>query len=109
MQAAKPFFWRRLKEVSFFFQKKDEVHKTIRRLVKRLDKAGIAYAVMGGMACNAHKYERTTKDVDILLTSEGLESFRRQFVPQNYEPIHGRPRRFTDKANQVLVDFLVAG
>ncbi len=52
----RPFsFIRRLKEISMFFAGKDEVHKSLRRLVKRLEKAGIAYAVMGGMAVNAHR------------------------------------------------------
>ena len=77
-----------------FFQKNDPVHKTMRRVVKRLDKAGIAYAVVGGMAVNAHGRKRTTADLDLLLTAEGLTEFRRRFVPKDYAEISGRPRRF---------------
>ena len=91
----KPFsFWERLKEIDMFFQGKDPVHQTLRRLVRRLEKANIPYAVMGGMAVNAHRYQRTTGDVDILLTPEGLEEFRRRFV---------------DRANEVTLDILVTG
>jgi hypothetical protein len=61
-------FLRRLKEISRFFDGRDQVHKSLRRLVRHLKKAGIPYAILGGMAVNAHKYERTTKDVDVLLT-----------------------------------------
>jgi hypothetical protein len=105
-----PFsFQRRLKEISMFFQKRDEVHKTMRRLVGRLQKAGIAHAVMGGMAVNAHRYERTTKDVDVLLTPEGFDEFRRLFVPKYYENLPGRVRRFFDKSNNKGVDILIAG
>jgi hypothetical protein len=107
---AKPFsFLRRLKEISMFFQKRDEVHRTMRRLVRRLKRAEIAHAVMGGMAVNAHHHERTTRDVDVLLTPAGLEEFRRRFVPKYYVNIPGRSRRFVDKENQKTVDILVTG
>jgi len=68
-------FTDRLKEIGMFFQKRSPQHQTMRRLVRRLQKAGIPYAIMGAMAVNAHGAERTTKDVDVLLTPEGLERF----------------------------------
>jgi hypothetical protein len=92
-----------------FFQKNDPVHKTMRRVVKRLEKAGIPYAVMGGMAVNAYGHRRTTNDVDILLTAEGLAEFARLYAPKNYEVDPRRPRRFTDRTSQVGIDFLVTG
>ena len=92
-----------------FFQGRDEVHKTLRRVVKRLEKADIAYAIAGGMAVNAHRYQRTTGDVDILLTAEGFAAFRRLFVPRHYENYPGRQRRFKDRKNDVRVDVLVTG
>src|SRR5438034_11115652 len=87
-------FMDRLKEISMFFQKRSPQHQTMRRLAGRLKKAGIPYAIMGAMAVNAHGAERTTKDIDILLTSEGLERFRQEFVGEAYEQVEGRPRRF---------------
>lgn len=92
-----------------FFERRGQVHQTLRRLVKKLEGAGIAYAVVGGMAVNAHNYERMTKDVDVLLTREGLAEFRRRFVPTDYEPVPGLPRRFSDRKNQRTIDILVAG
>jgi hypothetical protein len=106
----RPFsFTQRLKEIDMFFQGKDPVHQTMRRAARRLEKAGIAYAILGGMALNAHRYKRTTADVDFLLTEEGLEEFRRQFVGKHYGPVKGRPRRFVDKASGVTIDILVTG
>jgi hypothetical protein len=106
----KPFgFWDRLKEISLFFQGKDQVHKTMRRVVKRLEKAGVSYAVVGGMAVNAHGHHRTTGDVDILLTAEGFDEFRRRFVPKNYDTVPKRSRRFVDRTNRIALDVLVAG
>src|SRR5690349_10700385 len=106
----RPFsFWQRLKEISMFFQGRDEVHKTMRRLVKRLEKAKIPYAVMGGMAVNAHNYRRTTGDLDVLLTAEGFAEFQKVFVPKKYKTVTGRPRRFIDRVNEITVDVLVTG
>jgi len=106
----RPFrFVRRLKEIGMFFQGKDEIHKALRRLVKRLDKAGIAYALMGGMAVNAHKYQRTTGDVDVLLTPEGLAEFQKRYLGKNYRLKEGHKRRFIDRANNIQIDCLVTG
>jgi hypothetical protein len=92
-----------------FFRGKDQVHKTLRRLVKGLEKARIAYAVLGGMALNAHRYRRVTTDVDVLLTTDGFEEFTRRFVGKGYEQVEGRPRRFTDRKNGVRLDVLLTG
>jgi hypothetical protein len=102
-------FWQSVREVDMFFQGRDPVHKALRAMVKRLEKAGIPYAIAGGMAVKAHGYRRMTDDVDFLVTAEGLEEFRKRFVPKYYEGHPRRRRRFTDKANQVVVDFLVTG
>jgi hypothetical protein len=106
---ASPGFMKRLKEIDMFFQRRSPVHQTMRRLAQRLEKAGIAYAVIGGMAVNAHGAERTTKDVDVLLTREDFGRFREEFVGDTYEPVAKRPRRFKEKKSGVTVDFLLTG
>jgi hypothetical protein len=106
---ARPGFWQRIKEIDMFFHGADRVHQTLRRIVKRLEKAKIPYAIVGGMAVNAHNYERTTGDVDILLTAEGLSEFQKRFVAKAYANVPGRARRFIDRVNDVKVDILVTG
>jgi hypothetical protein len=102
-------FWRGVKEIDKFFEGRDKVHKTMRRIAQRLGKAKIPYAVVGGMAVYAHGYRRTTDVLDVLLTPEGFEEFKRRFVPKNYD-LHARlSRRFTDRANDITVDILVTG
>lgn len=101
--------WQRLKEIDMFFGGRSKVHLSMRRLIRRLDKAGIPYALMGGLAVNVHGAERTTKDVDVLLTGEGLAAFQREFVGRDYDPVAGRPRRFLDRENGVTIDVLVTG
>ncbi len=102
-------FMERLKEIGMFFEKRSPQHRAMRRLAKRFQKAGIPYAIMGAMAVNAHGAKRTTQDVDVLLTAEGFERFRREFVGKEYELVQGRPRRFVETQSGVTVDCLVTG
>jgi hypothetical protein len=102
-------FRQRLKEIDMFFQRRDPVHQTMNRLVKRLEKANIPYAIVGGMAVNAHRYRRTTGDVDVLLTPAGLAEFRRLFVEKYYKAFPQRKRRFVDQTNDVYIDILETG
>jgi hypothetical protein len=102
-------FLRGLKEISRFFQGRDEVHKTMRRVARKLEKAKIPYVVVGGMAVYAQGYRRTTDDVDFLLTRQGFLDFRRLFVPADFEPQRGRLKRFVDRANGVTFDILITG
>jgi hypothetical protein len=81
----------------------------MRRLVRRLERAGIPHAVMGAMAVYAHGHQRMTNDVDVLLTRAGLEEFRRLYVPKYYEQDPRRGRRFVDRKDGVTVDILVTG
>jgi hypothetical protein len=105
-----PFSYQaRLKEIDRFFQGTDAVHKTMNRIAADLEKANIPYAVVGGMAVNAHRHRRTTDDLDILLTPEGFEEFYKRFVGQDFDTIPGRKRRFTDRTNAVTLDILVTG
>ncbi len=92
-----------------FFDKTDRVHQTMFRVAGRLDAAKIPYAIVGGMAVNAHRHVRTTKDVDFLLTSEGVNTFVGLFVPGEFEPVAGHPRRFLDRGTGVTFDILVTG
>jgi len=100
---------RELQELERFFMAKDKVHQTLRRVVKNLSKAKIDYAVLGGMALNAHRYRRATTDVDLLVTAQGLAAFRERFLGKEYGQAPRRPRRFVDLKSGVTIDMLVAG
>jgi hypothetical protein len=98
-----------LKEISLFFDGKDQVHKTFHRLIKRLEAAGIPYATVGAMALAAHRYRRATTDVDMLLTADGFTEFKKKFVPEHYSRAPRRPRGLVDRTNGVAIEFLVTG
>lgn len=105
-----PFdFWKRVQEIDMFFEGRSPEHKTMRRVVQKLEKAGIPYAVMGAMAVNAHRHERTTRDVDILVTVEGFDRFCKLYVPKAYDRVPRRPHRVLDRRYQRTIDFLITG
>ena len=99
----------RLREISMFFEGDDRVHQAMRRVAGCMDTAGIRYAIVGGMAVNAHHHQRTTKDVDFLLTAEGFVVFKSLLGANDFAPSPGRSRRFIDRATGVTFDILVAG
>jgi hypothetical protein len=102
-------FRERLREISMFFEGSDAVHETMRRVADKLERVGIAYAIVGGMAVNAHQHRRTTGDVDFLITSDGLAAFVSLYKSSEFQPIAGRSRRFVDVATGIMFDFVIAG
>jgi hypothetical protein len=102
-------FASRLEEVEMFFEGSDRVHQAMRRVVERLEQAHIQYAIVGGMAVNAHLHSRTTKDVDLLLTADGFAALRNLVAEGVFDAEPGRPRRFMDRATGVWFDILVTG
>jgi hypothetical protein len=102
-------FSQRLTEIGMFFHGDDRVHQAMRRLAGQLEAAGIRYAIIGGMAVNAHHHQRTTKDVDFLLSAQGLAAFRKLVEAGEFDAVPGRPRRFIDRQTGVTFDVLVAG
>ena len=58
-------------EGSMHFEKESAVHKSLERIVRRLEELNIPYAVVGAMAMFFHGYERFTADVDLLVTRRG--------------------------------------
>lgn len=111
----KPVFreWRgftaRIRDIDMFFQGNDPVHRTMRRVAGKLEEAGIPYAIIGGMAVNAHRYVRTTGDVDFLLTAEGYRAFVELFVSRDFQKMPDRPRRFLDPETDATFDVLITG
>lgn len=99
-----------LREASEFFMGGGDVRRTMRRLAERLAAESIPYAVLGAMALGEHGYVRMTEDVDIVLTSQGLERFVSACVGRGYAPAFvGATRAFRDTETGVRVEILVTG
>jgi hypothetical protein len=99
-----------LRESSAHFDANNAVWRTLNRLAKDLDEAGIPYALVGAMALNQHGYARMTTDVDIIMTREGLEQFRARFIGRGYRPqFEGALKTFRDTETQVRIEVILAG
>jgi hypothetical protein len=98
-----------LTEGSMHFEKDNAVHKTLRKITKKLEDLHIPYAVVGGMAMFFHGFRRFTEDVDILVTPEGLAKIHSQLEGLGYVPPFAGSKHLRDTENGVRVEFLVTG
>jgi hypothetical protein len=97
-------------EATGFFMRDDPVHQTLRTVAQRLQEQSVPYAVAGGMALVAHGYDRTTVDIGVLVTAEGLESIHRTLIGLGDQPAFaGNRKQLRDTERGVRVEFLVAG
>jgi Uncharacterised nucleotidyltransferase len=91
------------------FQGEDSVFKTLRKIAGRLEAIGVPYAVVGGMALQAHGFRRLTVDVDILVTREDLSAIHAKLEGLGYVPPFAGSKNLRDAEHGVRVEFLIAG
>lgn len=70
----------------------DPAHATLREIAAELESNQIDYAIIGGMALVAHGYLRTTVDVDVLVSPDGLEALHRALEGRGYLPLFADSR-----------------
>jgi hypothetical protein len=87
----------------------DPVHQSLRRITDKLSELGIPYAVAGGMSLVAHGYDRTTVDVDILLSEAGLQRVHAELEGLGYVPPFAGSKNLRDTTSGVRIEFLIAG
>jgi hypothetical protein len=92
-----------------FFMKDDPVHQTLSAIARRLTELRIPYCIAGGMALVAHGYDRTTVDVDVIVTEEGLAAIHENLEGRGYLPPFNNSKNLRDTATQVRIEFLVTG
>ena len=86
-----------------------DVQKALDKLARTLDAQQIPYAVIGAMALNEFGYRRTTVDVDVLLTAEGLAAFKRSNLGRGYTEKFPGSRGVRDTEYGVDIDIVLAG
>jgi len=75
--------------------------RSVETLVKALNDAQVQYLIVGGLAVNAHGYERFTKDVDLVIGLERENILRglRALIGAGYQlRIPVTPEQFADPA-----------
>jgi hypothetical protein len=91
------------------FRKDNDVFKSLRRIVRRLDDLGLPYAVVGGLALFEHGFERFTVDVDLLVTPDTLKTIHERLEGLGYVPPFSGSKQLRDVENGVRIEFLVSG
>ncbi len=86
------------------------VWTTLRDIAARLDKLGIPYAVVDGIALQHHGIQRSTQDVDVLLDSASdLDRLHAALVGRGYQRKSPQSRHVRDEVTRIRVEFLIAG
>jgi hypothetical protein len=96
-------------EAGLHFENESAVHKTLRKIIKRLDELGIPCAVVGAMAMFFHGYRRFTMDVDLLVTAAGLKAIQERLEGFGYVSTSAGSKQLRDAESGVRIEFLVAG
>lgn len=86
-----------------------EVQKALEKLVRTLDAHRVPYAIIGAMALNEFGYRRTTVDVDVLLTDEGLATFKKNALGRGYAEKFPGSRSVRDTEYGVDIDIVLTG
>ena len=102
-------FWRGVESAQRFFMAEADVHRALDKLVRTFETLGVPYAIIGAMALNEFGYQRTTVDVDVLLTAEGLAAFKAAMLGRGYVEKFPGSRGVRDTEHGVDIDVVLAG
>lgn len=97
------------REAARFFMNRSNVHLALERLVDRLTKLEIPYAIIGALSLNAYGYQRTTSDVDVLLRPDGLESFKSACLGRGYVEKFPGSKGVRDTEQNIKIDVVLTG
>jgi hypothetical protein len=102
-------FFEGLDHAGRFFMGDSDLQLAVEKLVRSLDAEGIAYAIVGALALNEYGYRRATVDVDVLLTREGLEAFKKAYLGRGYVEKFPGSKGLRDPEYGVDIDIVLAG
>ena len=93
-----------------YFMGEGTINKTLARLANDLERRGIDYMVIGAIALLAHGYPRFTEDIDLVMTSDGLQKFHDELVGLGYTPaFSGAKKRLRSTADNVSIEVMTTG
>jgi hypothetical protein len=93
-----------------YFMGEGTINKTLTRLASDLQQRGIDYMVIGAIALLAHGYPRFTEDIDLVMTSDGLQKFHDELVGLGYTPaFSGAKKRLRSTTDNVPIEVMTTG
>jgi hypothetical protein len=98
-----------LREGSMYFEGNSAVHKTLNRIAQRLTELNVDYAIAGGMCLYRHGFQRFTRDVDIIVTREGLARLHDELEGRGYVKPFAASKNLRDADTGVRIDFIITG
>lgn len=98
-----------LQRAGLFFMKQSPIHSAARRIANTLAEMNIPFAIVGALAANAYGHVRTTEDVDVLLTPDGLMEFKKRWLGLGWVEKFPGSRGIRDTVDNVNIDVLLAG
>jgi hypothetical protein len=94
---------------SGFLMGESNVQQALLRICDALRADGIPHAVVGALALGQHGYRRTTEDVDLLLTRDGLTRFKQAHLGRGWVDRFPGSRGMRDTVARVDIDVIIAG
>jgi hypothetical protein len=98
-----------LAEIGAYFLGSSPIQKAAADIARRLEALDVDYAIAGALCLAAHGLIRATEDVDILISRDGLDRFKREWLGRGYVTLRPGGRAVRDAVNGVKIDFLIAG
>ena len=93
-----------------YFMGQGSLNNTLTQLTSDLKEHGIDYMVIGAVALLAYGYPRFTEDIDLVLTSEGLDVFHRELIGLGYVPAFpGAKKRLRSTRDGVSIEIMTTG
>jgi hypothetical protein len=91
------------------YEGRGRLRKTYHRLVVRIEALGVSYTLIGGYALILHGVRRFTEDIDVLISSEGLERLQAELIGRGYVRVAPRSRNLRDAETGVQIEFVLTG
>ncbi len=98
-----------LRRAGEFFMGGSPIHAAAERIAAALTDMDIPFAIAGALAANAHGHVRTTEDVDLLLTREGLARFKKEWLGRGWVEQFPGSKGVRDAVHNVNIDVLLTG
>jgi hypothetical protein len=86
-----------------------DVHQALRKITRLLEESNIPYALVGALALGEYGYHRVTVDIDLLLTPEGLATFKERHLGRGYVDKFPGSKGMRDTEHGVPIDVVLAG